>query len=236
MTEEVFGLSRRWKTLKKDNVCCYKEKPYNAVGARLKEKVTLFFERDDVSRITTGKKQTLTRNRNKKQKRLLQDSIKNLHLKFPSEHTDSNLSYTLFCALRPYWVVEPTLIDWDTCLCKQHENLTFIAKKLQQMSILDTFNIDRLAEAFTSDPRNRICLYGECGTCRNNTYPYTTHYDASSRVSYLHWATVDQPHKDDPETTSKVTLKKEYESSLEELLEKSSISLQKFQYHLFNIR
>lgn len=48
------------------------------------DEITLahFLERDDNSRATTGKRDTITRKQLKIQKRLLSDSLKNLHLKF----------------------------------------------------------------------------------------------------------------------------------------------------------
>lgn len=170
------------------------------------------------------------------QKRLLLDSVKNLHLRFLAEQTNIQLSYSLFCTLRPYWVVHPTLADRETCMCKQHENLGFIAKKLHQMHVIDTFNLESLTEAITCDITSKQCMYGECDKCSNKSYPLTGHYKATDRVSYLQWATVDKKHKDDSGATSKVTLKKEYESSQEELVETFATLLQKFRRHLYNIR
>lgn len=54
LAEEVFGFSRRaWK--KREN---YERKKHEGVGAKLRPAVTSFFLRDDVSRFTTGKKQS----------------------------------------------------------------------------------------------------------------------------------------------------------------------------------
>ncbi|XP_056454193.1 uncharacterized protein LOC130388732 [Gadus chalcogrammus] len=170
------------------------------------------------------------------QKRLLVDSMKNLHLKFLAEQTNLRLSYSLFCTLRPYWVVHPTLADRETCMCKQHENLGFIAKKLHQMHIIDTSNLESLTQAITCDTTSKQCMYGECEKCSNNTYALTSHYRATDRVSYLQWATVDKEHKNDPGAASKITLKKEFECSQEELVETFAILLQKFRRHLYNIR
>lgn len=67
LAQEVLGFSRRrWKNLGNENACYYKRKEYTGVGARLKEKVASFFVRDDVSRITTGKKQTVTKRKCRK--------------------------------------------------------------------------------------------------------------------------------------------------------------------------
>lgn len=114
MAQEVIGFSRRrFKNKGYEDVFCCKRKKHNGIGARQSEKVVSFFERDDVSRITPGKKETVTKGANKMQKRLLLDSMKNLHLKFLAEQTNLRLSYSLFCRLRPFWVVQPKLSDRD---------------------------------------------------------------------------------------------------------------------------
>ena len=77
-----------------------------AAGERIKRKVAEFFTRDDVSRETPGKKQTVTRQKIRKQKRLLSDTLLNLHRKFLSEHPLMKISYSLFCKVRPFWVVQ----------------------------------------------------------------------------------------------------------------------------------
>ncbi|KAG5281642.1 hypothetical protein AALO_G00047130 [Alosa alosa] len=152
VAQEAFGFSRkRWRNLSRENVCRYERKRPRGVGVIIRSAVRSFFERDDVSRITTGKKQTVTRAKKKMQKRLLEDTMKNLHLKFLADHTQLCLSYSLFCSLRPYWVVRPTLADRETCMCKQHENLGFMAKKLHQLHVIDTSDIESLTERMACD-------------------------------------------------------------------------------------
>ena len=229
LAQQVFGFSRRrWTKLANENVCLYQRKKHKGKAAMLRSTVRLFFSRDDVSRITTGRKQTVTKEKKKMQKRLLTDSMKNLHLKFLAEHSNHRLSYSLFCTLRPYWIVHPTLADRETCMCKQHENLGFIAKKLHQMHIIDTYNLESLTEVITCDTTDKHCMYGECEKCSKKEYELTSHYRATDRVSYIQWATVDKDHKDNPGVSSKITLKKEFECSQEELVEKFAILLQNF--------
>ena len=52
-------------------------KKYISVSQRLAKDVQMFFERDDVSTMKAGKKETITRRKIKKQKRLLNDTKKN---------------------------------------------------------------------------------------------------------------------------------------------------------------
>lgn len=99
-------------------------------------------ERDDVSRLTTGKKQTKTRYKLKKQKRFLIDTMANAHRKFLAEYPERKVSYSLFCHLHPFWVVTPTLSERETCLCKMHENLDFVTDKLYYLRLLPHRNIE----------------------------------------------------------------------------------------------
>lgn len=82
----------------------------------IKKKVTSFFLRDDVSQMTTGCKQTVTRLKTKMQKRLLTSTMRNLHGRFLSNNL-GQISYTSFCRLKPFWVVTLSTSDCDTCLC-----------------------------------------------------------------------------------------------------------------------
>ncbi|CAL8270957.1 unnamed protein product [Arctogadus glacialis] len=104
------------------------------------------------------------------------------------------------------------------------------------MHIIDASNLESLTQAITCDTTSKQCMYGECEKCSNNTYALTSHYRATDRVSYLQWATVDKEHNNYPGAASKITLKKEFECSQEELVETFAILLQKFRRHLYNIR
>jgi len=53
--------------------------------------------------------------------------MKNLHLKFLSENAERNLSYTMFCKFRHFWVVAADVSDRKTCMCQTCHNLEFMA-------------------------------------------------------------------------------------------------------------
>ena len=57
----------------------------SSLSARLKQKVTTFYSQDDVSRLMSGRKDTITRHKLQKQNRLLNDSLQNLHTKLCAE-------------------------------------------------------------------------------------------------------------------------------------------------------
>jgi hypothetical protein len=48
--------------------------------------------------------------------------MKILHDKYIEENEHFQISYSVFCRLRPFWTVAPTEKDRETCLCKICEN------------------------------------------------------------------------------------------------------------------
>ncbi|XP_050669609.1 uncharacterized protein LOC126968634 [Leptidea sinapis] len=91
---------------------------------KLKQDIATFFDRDDISRMTAGKKECISRDKIKKQRRYLLDSMKNLHKFFEAENT--KVSYSYFCQQRPFWVLIPDVSDRETCLCKTHANIELL--------------------------------------------------------------------------------------------------------------
>ncbi len=62
--------------------------------------------------------------------------------------------------------------DRDTCLCKTYENLDFMAIKLCDAAILQTWNIEQLAD---------ISMHGECQT-RRDSIPETNDFVQEDEV------------------------------------------------------
>ena len=131
----------------------YSRMKHNSKAQKFTQRVTAFYLRDDNSKITPGKKDSITRFKQKMQKRFLLDTMSQLHKKYLSENPFGSMSYTLFCKLRPFWVLPPTLADRDTCACKKHANLQFQADRLLQMEVLDVAekSIESIASALACD-------------------------------------------------------------------------------------
>lgn len=98
-------------------------KKVNIKYIELAKKVSAFFNQDDVSRATVGKKETKTKRKVKMQRRYLLDSMKKLRFKFIND-TGTPISYTTFRRLKPFYVMIPNLSNRDTCLCKRHNNMS----------------------------------------------------------------------------------------------------------------
>ena len=172
-----------------DEIACFARKKYISTHLKLQDQVVAFYTRDDVSRSTAGKKQTVTKGKVKKQKRFMTDTMKNLHRKFLLENVSSKLSYTLFCRMRPYWVVHPTIADRDTCLCKVHENLEFIVEKLHDLKLLEKTELESLAEETCCNPTFKPCMYAECKNCKLQDLKIQSGYDGQTQVSCVQWTT-----------------------------------------------
>lgn len=102
--------------------------------------IVSFFERDDISRQTSGKKETKTYKGLKKQKRYLLDTLKATHKKFSEKHPTLRVSYQSFCRCRPFNVLMPHVDDRSTCACQKCENLKFMANVLISNKVLASGN------------------------------------------------------------------------------------------------
>lgn len=103
----------------------------------------------------------------KKQKHFLSDSLKKPHSKFLLEQPQVKLFYSLFCRMRPYWIVFPTVQDRDTCLCKVHENAQL--NRLHQHGVISTQNLERIVEDICCDTKNQTCMHRMCEVCNEKT-------------------------------------------------------------------
>ena len=78
---------KRWANITDDNDFAFSCR--RKLSSEVRSSVRRYYLRDDVSHLTTGKKNTITREKKEHQRRLLTDSLKNLYEKFESEHHSS---------------------------------------------------------------------------------------------------------------------------------------------------
>ncbi|XP_060762316.1 uncharacterized protein LOC132871810 isoform X2 [Neoarius graeffei] len=232
-SECALGFSKKHRSLANCEILKFKRKKITAFDD-MKKKVKEFFTRDDVSRITTGKNQTSTKNKTKMQKRFMVDTMKNLHRKFMSENP-GRLSYSMFCRLRPFWV-KPSLADRETCMCKLHENLSFVAQKLKQLQLIETSELEELANQICCSPSNKHCMYGECEQCKKEIIPISDAYKPEEDVVCPQWIMKEKNKKNEDEKTVKITVKENLHTSQENLVEMFHSLLHRFRRHLFNIK
>ena len=240
LCQSVLGMSRKRYRQDVTNVDPFIGKEYMSISRRLQRCVDDFFNRDDVSRITTGVKQTITRGKIKEQKRLLCDTLKHIYVKYLVENATVKVSYVVFCRLRPFYVVMPTDKDRDTCLCKIHKNIQYLATKLKDLQLVKTDNLDELVESVSCNTADRVCMYGECR--RSEEHLITMDIpDENVQTSWYAWKTIreDRQIKKQGNTELKevtLTIKEEVFGTVSDLTDKFQDHLIRFKKHHFNIR
>ncbi|VEN40097.1 unnamed protein product [Callosobruchus maculatus] len=154
----------------------------------LKQIIIKFFERDDCSRLMPGKKDTITKAKRKIQKRVLCDSLINIHKKFIAAFPKYiKLSYSEFCKNRPFWVLIPNARDRETCACKQCENITLITRKLRTLDIIQVTFPDQLCkELCYDDVLGEDCLSRKCKHCKDKQVLFNIS-QPEERIRYNLW-------------------------------------------------
>lgn len=164
----------------------------------------------------------------KKQKRLLLDTVTNLHEKFCAENSENAISYASFARLRPFWVRVPAAKDRETCLCKKHENLQLIADKLHQLAVLKSRYLEDVLQQICCDVNERICMFRECSVCQGQTVQFQENNVPQDDIIVVwpEWTTSNREYIKDGQTkTAKVTAKLIVRGTLGELKKKFNNSV-----------
>jgi hypothetical protein len=197
-----------------------------------------FLEQNVNSTMTPGKKDTITRGGVKKQKRFLNNTLKNLYNKFLEENPNDFISYCSFCRYRPFWIVEMKISDRDTCLCKLHENVKFMINKLHELNILQSKDLDKICELVTCDQRRKSCMTRSCNRCKNSKFQVNDFENYGMQVEFYSWNTATEIYETDGKNvrTQKV-VKEPNQTTVEHLLnDAQDLVKTKFCNHVFNIR
>ncbi|PZC79421.1 hypothetical protein B5X24_HaOG216416 [Helicoverpa armigera] len=183
----------------------------NQKQTRIRQIVLKFYEDDENSSMCPGKKDVITRNGTKKQKRLLTDTIKNLHRKY-IESGYPPISYVTFSRLKPFWVVQPKINMRNTCLCEKHENMDLLTESLKKNNFIKENSTSEVIKSMCCDIYNLECLQRKCATCKNRHVIYQE-IDNSEKVVYWAW-------------------EKQKNSYIKNGIEKTAITVEKVRHHV----
>ncbi|CAG9787325.1 unnamed protein product [Diatraea saccharalis] len=154
----------------------------------IKQAVHEFILQDEYSRLTSGKNETITRKKIKKQIRLLNDTLLNLHTVFKNK-TGLHISYQTFRRYRPFWVLFPKASSRNTCLCILHENSDHIVRALQKAKVISFGSASDLAKSICcQNSLNLKCLERTCTTCQNEEIKLNT-LIKDGYITYERWVT-----------------------------------------------
>ncbi|XP_064613992.1 uncharacterized protein LOC135477727 [Liolophura sinensis] len=152
--------------------------------------VKSFYLEDVNSTPSAGKRETITRNKLKMQKRYLSDSMLNLFEKFKAEHPNVDVSYTTFTRLRPFYVVLPSVHLRDTVTCKIHHNFEFKATKLHSLGVLVHCDPLNVIKDIVCSTKQKNCMYQQCEKCREklgDMYKNIEKKSSDEVVTYYEW-------------------------------------------------
>lgn len=114
---------------------------------KMKEEVVDFYNRDDNSRMMPGKADAVKVGRGKQQKRVLNDYLSNLFLKYKAE-SNYNMSFSTFCRLRPNNVSLVNFASRSVCLCSKHQNFSYKLKALNNLGATTVTSPDAFVESY----------------------------------------------------------------------------------------
>ncbi|CAK1603667.1 unnamed protein product [Parnassius mnemosyne] len=198
----------------------------------LQKKIECFFNRDDVSRTTAGKKEYRTFKKVTRQKRYLLDKLIVLHRKFIAE--EAQISFSTFKKYRPFYVLSPKIKDCESCACKKHSNMQFLVDELKSLKILKTDNLNEVTTDLVCDFYSKDCMYNNCNACSEIKLKVDNEA-LSAKVSWFTWVLKNHEYekKREKKKIKKITKIKK-EGTLQNLLEIFSAEMKQFKIHIFN--
>lgn len=100
----------------------------------------------------------------------MNDSLQNHHQKFTTEHPKfKNISYSLFCKFRPFWIVPPNAANRNTCLCNVHDNMKLLTARITNHKIVEQTSVSDLVPSLCckGEFTKEDCLERKCTKCIN---------------------------------------------------------------------
>lgn len=150
--------------------------------------VQSFYCRDDNSRPSAGKKETITIQGKTYQKRFLLSSVDDIFQKFKTENPMFPVSRATFFFLRPKFVMRPKLSDREMCLCIKCENPKLLLKSLHENQILESPQLSENLKKIVCSPDSKVCCFDQCSLCHSKLIATTEEITASSdSISYFQW-------------------------------------------------
>lgn len=203
----------------------------------LKKDIHRFFMREDVSRSTSGKRETRTLKKNKEQVYYLTDSLERLYKKYQQEN--GKAAFSTFCSHKPFFVLQPNDKNRRTCVCIKHENMQLKLNSLKREKIVDFKDLNDILLSSSCDINSRDCMFGKCEKCNNKLIKYNS-FEEDRETTWLQWVRVDHEYqKTDIQTntkkicTTKKTIKEIKRGMIDKLKQDFEDDIPIFKLHYF---
>lgn len=201
---------------------------------KLFNEIKNFYDRDDNSRATAGKKEYRTKNKIKRQIRYLLAPIKKLHQRYVTEGGKASLS--TFKKYRPFYALKPKISDRDTCACVKHSNMAFIVKKLKQLMILESDDLNEITSKLVCDITSNTCMYGLCDSCKDKVVINEKQINLNEKILWPVWMLKKHEYGEEGhKKTTKKMVKTEREGTIQDLINAFHSDMKNFLIHSYNI-
>lgn len=208
----------------------------NKKNASIINHIKRFYERDDVSKATAGKKECKTFKKNKQQIRYLHNTLTELYKKYRNEGGTAKL--TAFKKYRPFYVRRPKITNRNTCACMKHENVWLKYSRLKVIGMIEAQCyasndpnkiIDVITSEYVCDMRFKDCAYADCDICKNKIINLRWEgIDPGQNISWEEWQNEKHEYKDKTgniKVTKKI-VKSKKNGTVQELIDKFNEALQ----------
>lgn len=187
-----------------------------SVSEETVEKVKMFYENDENSRMCSGKKECtkviVNGEKIVKQKRLVLCNLNELYVAFKKAHPECQIGRSKFCELRPKWcILAGASGTHSVCVCIYHQNV-----KLMIDCAKLNVNYKELIDLLVCDINNYDCMMDLCENCPGKESVLELFRDSEEdlpdHIEYKQWVTTDRAEM--------VTVIKSQEEYFETLVEK----------------
>lgn len=144
-----------------------------------------------MAEFTSGKKESITRNGMKMQRRYMTASGKELHKKY-NDTTHFNVSYPSFMRLRPFYVLKKDGRKRESCQCQRCRNIYSMASALKWHGVIKSADMHDLQKAYICMTENRVnedCAAGKCSDCPGKLL-VDDNMDLEKIVNWSQWTQV----------------------------------------------
>lgn len=208
---------------------------YN-ISKNIEEEIEVFYNRDEISRSTSGKGECKTKCKKKMQIRYLTDTLINLYQIYKSEGGKYSLS--TFCKYKPFYVLSPTRASRDTCLCVKHSNFEYLVTALKKYTFPAVVfkGTKDLIELTSCDIKSFKCMYGLCDKCKNKNNSFEAN-NIYTEVEWWQWKRANTTYKkNNNDITAKVTKRVKITGTLQDLICEYLKQFPLFKKHFFNFQ
>ncbi|XP_063219709.1 uncharacterized protein LOC134529494 [Bacillus rossius redtenbacheri] len=191
-----------------------------------------FFENDDISWQTSGKrdcitvKNEVTGKKEKKQKRFLMMSVVEAHQKFSELYPEIHISRSKFFEMRPKHVKPIKDTPHNVCVCIKHSNFRFLAEAISPFCIGyqgNSLTPTSLIQIMCCNTHEERCMTNKCSVCHYDVKSLLEpHSDFSREVKWNKWI----------KTEGQLVVEK-VSSSLQNLVTQLNTYIPNFKKHVF---